>query len=225
MQYDIDFLKQHIDYTLIGRGVSEEEMVSFCKQAIKYNVRTIYVPLVYVEPVVFFVKEHKIAVGTVAGFPLGALPIDFKETEIEFAAIAGASWIDVCLNLCPVRSQKPKKVINEVERLKKAAERNDIGLKLIIETPYLDEAQIRQVTKIISNAEIDFLKTATGFGNEVSADEVMIIKPILTETKTKLKVAGGIKTLEQAKRFFQLGADIIGSSNGFAILEQAKKTG
>ena len=66
------------------------------------------------------------------------------------------------------------------------------------------------------NAKIDFIKTATGYGNRVKLSHVKLIKPLLRYSK--LKAAGGIITIQEVTDFFKHGADVIGSSKGFDIL-------
>lgn len=218
---DLDFLRQHIDFTCVHPHVSQEEMNMFCQRAINNQVATIYVPPVYVEFALSLVKSCGIEIGTTAGFPFGNQPSEIKFRGIAFAVESGAKWVDVCLDISAVRSGMFDVVGEEIHSLGYMARREGIGLKLIVESPYLKLDELICVTKLVEYEGIEFLKTATGVGNRVSQKEVLTIKKHLQ--RTKLKVAGGVTTLDSAVRFFDLGADIIGSSRGFEILEKASR--
>jgi len=216
----IDYLRENIDYTNVKPNVSQQEMESFCKIALRNHVKTIYVPPVFVDLAFSMVGKDGIEVGTTAGFPYGNVPVELKELGIRYAAEHKARWVDVCLNVSLVRSNRFDEVKDELLRLVAAACDYEIGLKTIIEAPYLGIDELVETTKLVDSCGVDYLKTATGVGTKVSERGVEVIKLLLK--RSKLKVAGGISTLSEAERFFDLGADKIGSSNGFQILEEAK---
>ena len=74
---------------------------------------------------------------------------------------------------------------------------------------------------LMMNGHVACLKTATGVGNKVDEKHVALIAPMLK--KSRLKAGGGISTLSQTKKLFELGANKIGSSKGFEILAEAKQ--
>jgi deoxyribose-phosphate aldolase len=211
-----DFLRQHIDFTCVRPDVSEQEIIKFCQQAVRHRVKTIYVPPAFLTLALTQVKQSDVVIGTTAGFPYGNMPFAVKKTGIVFAAKQGAVWVDVCLNVSWLRSGKLKEVAKEIQQLNTIARQHGMGLKLIVESPYLTVNELRHVSKLVNKAGVEYIKTATGVCNRVSTQEVKIIKRCLTTTR--LKVAGGISTLAQAKKFFDLGADVVGTSAGFELL-------
>lgn len=213
-----EHIRNHIDFTCVKPHVSEDEARALCVQAVAERVKTLYVPPAFLSFATIHAKG--VSFGTTAGFPYGNVPYAVKEAGIYYAAAHGARWVDVPLNVSFIRSHQWENVEQELQFLKKLADTKHIGLKVIVESPYLDEQELVRIAQTIETLNIAYLKTATGVGNQVSEKEVEILRPHLKNTK--LKVAGGIKTLEHATRFFELGADKIGSSTGFAILEQAK---
>lgn len=215
---NFDFLRQHIDFTNVNPFASKEEIDKFCKNAIKYKVKTVYVQPSLLE-YVYKKLKNKIDIGTTGGFPFGNIPLSIKLKEIEYAAYNGARWIDICLNLSNVKSKDWNNVRNEIYELKNKSIRKDIGLKLIIETPFLTNREIKKIVQISEKSGIEFIKTASGVRNKVLRDHVRLIKPMLKSSK--IKAAGGISTLREANEFFRYGASIIGSSKGFDILREA----
>ena len=213
---NIDFLKQNIDFTNVKPDVSVKEINKFCKQALFHKVKTIYVPPVFVVQAVSQVGKNGIDVGTIAGFPYGNIPIELKKGGIAWAARHKARWVDVCLNISSVKSNNYSDVEKEIKQLTAEAYKHKIGLKIIVESPYLTKNELIRVTELIDYYHVDYIKTASGVGNQITEKDVKIIKPILKYSK--LKAAGGISRLDQAIIFFNLGADKIGSSKGFEIL-------
>lgn len=215
---DLDYLRKNIDYTNVRPDSSKDDISAFCNQALGNFVKTIYVPPVFVAMAVSLCKED-VDVGTTAGFPFGSVPAELKEHGIRHAAKNGARWVDVCLNLSSVKSRKYSEAAEEIKQLISTARENGIGLKLIIESPLLNEEELVKLTRMADSYGIDYLKTSTGITNKVSEREIRIIKPLLTNTR--LNVAGRISTLEEALKYFQLGADKIGSTSGFKIFGEA----
>ena len=66
--------------------------------------------------------------------------------------------------------------------------------------------------KVVGDAGADFIKTSTGFSTGgATLEDVELFKAHLAPG-IKIKAAGGISTLEDAKAFLDAGADRIGSS-------------
>lgn len=212
-----DFLIKNIDFTNVSPIASFQEIEEFCMKANKYCVKTIYVQPIFLD----FVKNklnQDVEVGTTGGFPFGNIPLQIKLKEIEYAAENGAKWIDICINLSNVKSKKWAEITKEVIELRKKSIESSINLKIILEVPFLTNAEIVELVNICENENIEFLKTASGIRNKVSLDQLKFVKPLLTSCK--IKVAGGISNLKEVKEFFENGANIIGSSKGFEILEE-----
>jgi deoxyribose-phosphate aldolase len=183
-------------------------------------VATIYVPLVFVRLACSLVGKYGIEVGTTAGYPYGNTPTAIKLQEIEYAIQKGAKWVDVGLNLSFVKSVQWLKIENEVLEIVNNTN-NRTGLKLIIEAPYLTDRETIDLVEIIDKHGVEFVKSSTGVGTKIALRHVELIKKTLKNAK--IKAAGGISSLKQAMEFFDLGADVIESSHGFRILEEAAK--
>ena len=217
MIIDKNFLRRNIDFTNISPTSSFEEIENFCEQANKYSVKTIYVQPIFISHIRNKLKKG-INIGTTGGFPFGNIPVQIKLKEIEYAAANGAKWIDICLNLSNIKSKKWNEVRQEINALRKKSLQKSIGLKIILEIPFLTNSEIKKLVSIAEEENIEFLKTASGVRNKVTLEQLKVIKPLLKSCR--IKVAGGIKTLEETEEFFNNGADILGSSRGFDILEE-----
>ena len=97
-------------------------------------------------------------------------------------------------------------------------------LKVIIECCLLSESEKKEATKCVVNSGAEFVKTSTGFavsetGNGAKVEDVKLMLEIIKGTNTKIKAAGGIKSLQSALQFISLGVHRIGTSSGIQICE------
>ena len=96
--------------------------------------------------------------------------------------------------------------------------------KVIFENCYLTEEEKRALCSIAREVRPDFIKTSTGFGTGgATFEDVSLMKKCVGD-EVKIKAAGGIRTLEEAQTYLELGADRIGSS-GLVALVQAQSNG
>ena len=66
--------------------------------------------------------------------------------------------------------------------------------------------------KIVSDAKADFIKSSTGFSKGgATLGDIKLFKEHV-QGDTKIKAAGGIRTMEDAITFIEAGADRIGAS-------------
>ena len=66
--------------------------------------------------------------------------------------------------------------------------------------------------KIVSESGADYIKTSTGFSTGgATIEDIRLFRENLPP-EVKIKASGGIKTLEDAEKFINAGADRIGAS-------------
>ena len=157
---------------------------------------------------------------SVIGFPLGAMSTRAKVFEAKRALKDGADEIDMVINVGFLKSNQFKKVQKEIRAIKKIMPKNT--LKVILETCYLNDEEIKKASQLAINAKADFIKTSTGFGTRgASENDVKIMKEV-AGNKIKIKASGGIKDAETAQKYIALGADRLGTSSGIAIVSGTK---
>jgi deoxyribose-phosphate aldolase len=165
-------------------------------------------------------------VGTVIGFPHGRASTAAKETEIRTMADAGAHEVDIVMNYGDLREGRRTAVASELTRLGAVARDCRLLTKVIVETCYLDREQKLAALALCEEAGVDFIKTSTGFGaSGATVDDVKLFADHRRGT-IRIKAAGGIKTLAQARALIAAGAVRLGTSNAVAlVLEAAGGTG
>lgn len=215
-------IMKHVDHTLLLQTATWEEIKEICDDAIKYQTASVCIPPSYVKEASDYV-QGKMAVCTVIGFPNGYMTTKTKEFETKDAIANGASEIDMVINIGWLRDKKYDLVEEEIRILKAAC--GDKILKVIIETCLLTEEEKIKMCEIVTKAGADYIKTSTGFSTAGAtfADIELFAKHI--GPNVKMKAAGGISSMEDAKRFLKLGVDRLGTSRMIKLVKNEDASG
>lgn len=212
-----DQLIEIIDYTLLDLTASKSDIEKFCQEAINYGFKTIFVNPYYLEFAHNIVDSYEIKVGAPIGFSLGCSTKKTKITEAEEAVKAGASELDMLMNLAAFKSEEYDYVEAEIRDFVKAAD--GLTTKIIIESALLNREEIIKACQLAETGGADFVKTATGFnGGGAEIEDVKLMKKTVG-SRLKVKAAGGIKTFEDALKMVEAGASRIGASGAVEIIE------
>ncbi|MDP6357423.1 MAG: deoxyribose-phosphate aldolase [Planctomycetota bacterium] len=170
---------------------------------------------------------------TVIGFPQGTPCTSVKVFETEEAIADGATEVDMVVNIGKTLSGDWEFVRADIAAVMAAAKARGAMLKVIFETDFVTEdvAKIR-LCEICSEIGVDYVKTSTGFGfvkgeggmscAGATEHDVRLMREHCHDS-VGIKASGGIRTLEQALRFVELGATRLGTSSTAAILEKARQ--
>lgn len=204
-------LSKYIDHTLLKAYAKEKDIYYLCMDAIEYDFKSVCVNPCFVKYAKELLKNSDVLVCTVIGFPLGANTTKVKAFEAENAIIDGADEIDMVINISKAKDNDFEYIYEEIKEVKKACCNHT--LKVIIETCYLSNEEIVEISKIVKKAGADYVKTSTGFGTGgATAEAVSLIKEAVGNFD--IKASGGIKTKEDFEKMISLGATRIGTSNG-----------
>lgn len=211
----IEFL-EYIDHTVLAQTTTYEEVDKICEEALKYKTASVCIPPSYVEYAKN--KYSELNVGTVVGFPNGYNTTETKVFETKDAIAKGANEIDMVINISDLKNGEWHKIMNEIIEVKKAC-RNTL-LKVIIETCFLTDEEKAKISNVVSQTKSDYIKTSTGFGGAgASVHDIKILKNNIGPD-VKIKASGGIGTLDDIKKFLELGVSRLGASKGVAIYKK-----
>ena len=209
-------INQYIDHTLLKPTTTERQIIDLCNEAKKYEFYAVCVNSCYVALAKKLLSKTKIKIATVIGFPLGATTTETKVFEAKNAINDGADEIDMVINMGFLRSKNYVAVFKDISDVKLAI--GKIPLKVILEISELSKNEIVKGCEICLDANVDFIKTSTGFSKSgATLTAVKIIKKIVKDG-AKIKASGGIKDLETAQKYIDAGADRIGTSSGVAMM-------
>ena len=220
---DINEILRHVDHTLLAQTATWEEIRRICDDGMKYHTASVCIPAAYVKQAAEYVKG-RIPVCTVIGFPNGYSTTEAKVFEAKDAIANGADEIDMVINIGWLKDGKDELVKEEIRALKEVC--GDHILKVIIETCLLTDDEKIRMCRIVTEAGADYIKTSTGFSKAGAtfADVELFASHI--GQNVKIKAAGGIASLEDARRFLELGADRLGTSRIVKIVsDEAAGTG
>ena len=209
----------HVDHTLLKTTATWDDIKTICDDAVKYKTASVCVAPFWVKKCAEYL-DGKIPVCTVIGFPNGYNTTAVKCAEASDAVANGADEIDMVANLCLIKDGLYENVLNEINSVKEAC--HGKLLKVIVETCDLTESEKIKITEIVDKSKADFIKTSTGFSKGgATFDDIKLFKDNINNS-TKIKAAGGISSLEDAKKFLELGASRLGTSRIVKIVKENK---
>lgn len=210
-------IASRIDHTILKADTSKEEVKQKCDEALRYGFAAVCIPPYFVPDAAKWLEEKPVKVATVVGFPMGYSAVSAKVEEIKRAITDGADELDAVVNIAALKNANWKFLRNEIESLTTVCHMKGKTLKLILETGLLTEDEIRKVCELCTEAEVDFVKTSTGFnGSGASVEVVRLLRSLLPEG-IQIKASGGIRDLSFATQLIEAGASRIGTSAGVAI--------
>jgi len=197
-----------LDLTLLDHDASEVDLDMLCEKANEHFPAAICVFTEHVAYVKSRLNDGILVAAVAAGFPVGERDSTAAAEAIRAAVQAGADEID-----CVLEPRKDEDFPGEPELAMLIAMREASAgcvLKVIIETPLLDERSMRACTRMTLAAGADFVKSCTGKRGgcsneaaEILAFEVMR-HGITMGSRPGVKLSGGISTFEDVERLLKL---------------------
>lgn len=209
-------LNQYLDHTLLSASATEADILKLCEEALKYNFYSVCVNSSYVTIAKQAIGQSKVKICAVVGFPLGAMSTEAKIYEAKNAINQGATEIDMVMNIGRLKSKNHLAVLKDISNVKRA-----IGLttlKVILEISELSKNEIVKACEICIDAKADFVKTSTGFSKSGATLTAVKIMKKTVRNQLKVKASGGIRDVETALKYIEVGVDRIGASAGVAMM-------
>ena len=210
-----------IDHTLLRPEASERDVIEHCAEARQHRFASVCVHPIWVARAARELGGGKVKVGTVIGFPQGAVPTPLKCGEAEQALKLGAAELDMVIPIGALKGGDLDRVYVDIRSVADLAHRAGALLKVILEMGYLSETEKVAGCAVSRLAGADFVKTSTGFGPGGAAAGDVALMHRVVGGEMGIKAAGGIKSLEQMLAMLDAGATRIGASGSVAILRQA----
>lgn len=205
------------DHTLLRQDSTESQIKAICDDGIKYGTASVCIPPSYVKIAKEYVGD-KLKICTVIGFPNGYSTTATKCFEASDAVNNGADEIDMVINIGWLKDQKYELILDEINQVKESCQGK--LLKVIIETCLLNEDEKIKMCDIVTESNADFIKTSTGFSKSgATFNDIDIFSLYLGKDKG-IKAAGGIVTIDDAKKFIELGATRLGTSRIVKIVKE-----
>ena len=219
------FLFSCIDLTTLSTEDSQESVAAFTRRVNDFdneypqypNVAAICVYSNFAEVVATNLEVTGVDVAVVAGgFPSSQTFTAVKVADVALAVAGGANEVDVVMNLGYLRDGNYEELTDELIELKHTAK--NALMKVIIETGALKTPEeIKKASVLAMWSDADFIKTSTGKiypGASPEAAWVMCscIREYYEKTGRKVgfKAAGGIRSAEDALKYYAIVKEVLG---------------
>ena len=211
-----------VDHTMLAQTSTWEQILTLCEEALAYKVASVCIPPSFVKQASEYLSG-RLSVCTVIGFPNGYNTTAVKVFEAKEAIANGATEIDMVINIGNVRQGHYEDVRAELKAMRAVC--SGVILKVIVETCLLSEEEKIQMCRLVTEEHADFIKTSTGFSTGgATLEDVRLFKNNIGPD-IRVKAAGGISTLEDAKAFLAAGASRLGTSRIIRIVRKMHADG
>jgi len=217
-------IASYIDHTLLKPEATKKDIRTLCEEAVANQFYAVCVNSGMLSTCREILKNTKVKIASVVGFPLGACESSIKSYETTRAFNLGAHEVDMVLNIGALKGGEFDYVEKEIISVVRAAEGNIV--KVILETSLLTHDEKIRACELSLAAGAHFVKTSTGFGGGgATVEDIQLMKKIVG-TKAAVKASGGIKNYEQALALIDAGATRLGTSSGVQLVSgQEAKAG
>lgn len=202
-----------LDLTNLDDDSTEADIEALCRRAVTPHgsVAAICIWPRHVAQAKKLLRRRKVRIATVVNFPSGGEDTEAVVAEARQAVERGADEIDLVMAWRRV-ADAPKLVEAQIVAVCDAI--GDALLKVILETGELrDERLVRRAAEIAIRAGADFIKTSTGKAKvNATPEAARIMLSVIADYggEIGLKPAGGIRTLDDAGRYFALADEMLG---------------
>jgi deoxyribose-phosphate aldolase len=209
-----------IDHTLLRADTSKDEIIKLCDEAKEYGFAAVCVPPYWVRECKNQLRDSKVKIATVVGFPMGYSATPAKVEECRRAIDEGATEIDMVLNIIALKAGDYNYLKNELTSAGTIVQLRGGKLKVILETGLLTKEEIIKACELCSKLSVDYVKTSTGYTDKgATVEDVKLLRANLPKS-IKIKASGGIKNKAFVLELIEAGADRIGTSSGVKIISE-----
>lgn len=214
----------YIDHTLLKADAELPQIVQLCEEAKQFGFATVCINPYWVAAASKQLAGSPVGIATVIGFPLGATTSFAKAAEARDAIAAGATEVDMVLNIGALKSGLEAEVEQDIAAVVWACA-GRATVKVILETGLLTDEQKRLACRLSKQAGADFVKTSTGFGpGGATVADVALMRETVGP-QMGVKASGGVRDLAAVRQLVAAGATRIGASAGVAIVTGGSGSG
>jgi deoxyribose-phosphate aldolase len=203
-------IARYIDHAVLKPEMSRQEAEEAIRLGIDLNVRTVCVRPCDIPLALSMCQNTQTDVSCVLAFPHGCVPYEVKAFEAAQYCKMGVNEIDMVVNYGNVRSGLWEEVKKDIGSVAEVTQKNGVLLKVIFETCTLTRDEIYRTTDIAVDAGADFIKTSTGFHSQGATLESVKYMLEAAKGRIKVKASGGIRDLETARRYVEMGCQRLG---------------
>ncbi|MFC5370469.1 deoxyribose-phosphate aldolase [Arcanobacterium bovis] len=205
-----------IDHTLLKPDATRAQVEQLCSEAIEWGMGAVCVNPTWIKTCAELLSGSDVNICTVVGFPLGAMTSEAKAYEAKDAVAAGATEVDMVINIGAVKDGDWALVEADIAAVVEASA--GALVKVILETCLLTDEEIVRASEAAVKAGADFVKTSTGFSTGGATAHAVAIMRNTVGPDFGVKASGGIRTAADFNEMVNAGANRIGASAGKVLI-------
>lgn len=209
-----------LEHSLLVPDLTQEKLLAECRVAQEWRVAAVCVAPYYVHEAARALAGTGVAVCAAIGFPSAFMSTEAKVADVRSAIVNGAAELDIAVDIAAVKSGNWDKVARDFGAAADVA-RSRAAVKAVFEHGSYTDAEKEQVLQLAKRCGVEYVKIqnmTSGVGARV--EEIALVRRILGRN-VKIKIDGGVKTLDKALELFAAGADRIGLTATAKVAAQA----
>ena len=210
-------LNEVIHATLLNPYLSKETFQINCELIKKYNIRNISTSLYFLKYLKDSINYKNCKINTLISYPLADIPSKFLSEIVNYAKEFGANGIEFLPSFFYLSDSKEEDFASEIEILIQSG----LPITLIFNYHRLDKDVLSKSINICLEMGIVNFQFGDGFGTYMNKNDINKIIKFIGD-KSKLKISGGIKHLDQVIEILNYGASSIGTSDFHLIFKDLK---
>ena len=203
-------IARYIDHAVLDPALTPEEVRAAIQLGIDNDVFSVCVQPRDIETALAMCKGTNTCVSCVLDFPQGCGGAEVKRAAARAYAEMGVQEIDMVMNYGAAKGGDWAAVREEIFGVVEEAHARGVLVKVIFETCELSEDCIRQGVDVCVDVGADFVKTSTGFSTKGATPEAVMAMVSQAAGRIRVKASGGIRTLEDARAYVEMGAERLG---------------
>ena len=203
-------IARYIDHAVLYPAMTPEEVRAAIQLGIDNDVYSVCVQPRDIEMALSMCKGTNTLVSCVLDFPHGCGGAASKRAAARLYAEMGVQEIDMVMNYGAAKGGDWAAVREEIFGVVEEAHASGVLVKVIFETCELSEDCIRQGVDVCVDVGADFVKTSTGFAAKGATPEAVMTMVSQAAGRVRVKASGGIRTLEDARAYVEMGAERLG---------------
>jgi deoxyribose-phosphate aldolase len=205
-----------IQHTLLRPDATRDDVERHCRECVEFGFDAAMIAGNWLPVGRRVLAGSSVKLASAVDFPLGIMTTAGKVAEARSLVDAGASELDIMVNIGWLRSGLDAEFRDDIARVVEAA--RPATVKVMLELPLLTPAQSDRAVDLAVDAGVRFVKNASSSAVGVASSEEIRYLRHRAPASVGVKASGGIKSWEHAIELFEAGADLVGSSAGVAIV-------
>jgi len=215
-------LARMIDLPLVRPDLTSERMAGGLELAKRLGIACASVRPSDIDLAVRLLEGSSVKPASVVGFPHGTQTTATKLYEARDLLRRGARELDMVVAIPNLLSREFQYVQIELSQMADLCRKEGAVLKVILENAYLTDELKIIACRCCERAEVDFVKTSTGFApSGCTLADIKLMRHYLPGT-IGVKAAGGLRTLDQVLEVWEAGSTRMGTGSAAAILDEWK---